>query len=165
MTGEEYAQIAANIQASLVAIITTVAPKAQVLDEDPVNLDTNEWEASLTSAADVDDSGDKRVHTWLVTFAGSDGAPSSTVRSIEPTMPFRVQAWLRHEPGSEAVFRAETLKVQLAIAQAPKLNVPDVVTRHKGLPIECRRLGQFSKTIVHRSDTVIKVELKSIVTY
>jgi hypothetical protein len=168
MTGAEYAQIAASIQAKIAEIITGVVTTAdsppvvlaKVLTEDPFDLDVAQWEGGLLSDTDLDTGGSKRIHAWLVTFAGSDGAPSKAVRSIEPTLSFRVQAWLRHEQGSAAIFLAETLKVQWEIAKAAKLNLPGVVTRHKGLPIECRRLGKFSKTTVHRSDTVIEVQVE-----
>jgi hypothetical protein len=171
ITGDEYAQIAADVQQQAAEIITSVvtvgAPpvmQSLVLTEDPVDLDEAQWAGALLSENDLDENGDKRVHAWIVTFAGSDQLESGQVRSIEPKFHLRVQVFYTHDAGSESRIRAECLKVQYAIAEAPKMNMPGVVTRHEQLPIRLR-LARLGTRILHRGEGELVLDVQPLNVY
>jgi hypothetical protein len=172
MTPEEYADLGKEIQAGIVGVIKTEAPLAKVLDRDPVNFDESQWSGALKSDADKDANDKKRVHAWVITFAGSTDLESSTVRSIEPTFRFRVQLFYQHEYGkdsdnSEKRIREEVLKVQMKIAQTQKFGTGSVLNyqqKHKGLAVRVGLAGFFqTKETLHRGEGEIAVELQPIV--
>lgn len=167
MTAEEYAGVAEEVRAKVVEVITPQAPKAQVLWEDPVSFDTGAWAAGLLSAGDPDAQGQARIHTWLVTFAGSDEMESSRVRCVEPVFRFRLQFFHWHGPGSEALVRAEALRVQWTIAATPKLTVPGVVAQHRQLPIRVRlaTMSEQVGPVIHRGEGELAVEIQPLVTH
>lgn len=165
MTAEEYAQLGAEVQAAIAGIIRTAAPLAKVLERDPVNLDDAQWLGSLKSDTDLDGT-DKRVHAWLVTFAGTEDPRSSTVRAVEPVLPFRVQVFLGHDFGtdadnSEKRVRGEVLKVQMELAKQQRLGGIVGVSKHTDLTMRVR-LGRMGDTIVHRGEGELSVELTPI---
>jgi hypothetical protein len=170
VTGEEYADLGATVQSAIATIIGATAPTAKVLQRDPVNIDEALWLGSLLSDSDTDASGDKRVHAWLVTFAGSEDPTSTTIRAIEPVLPFKVQLFLSHEFGtaadsSEGRMRAEVLKVQYALAASPRLGLSQsLVQRHMQLSMRVR-LARMGVTIVHRGEGEISVEVQPAVTH
>lgn len=165
MTPEEYAEFGAYVHAALVEIVSGVVrpeegPKGLVLDRDPVNLDEAQWLGALKSDDDTDENGDKRTHAWIIRFGGSVEPESTTVRSIEPRWVFDVQAFYAHDFGtaddnSEKRFRDEVLKVQMALAGAPR--IPGVGT-YADLSIR-QRLGRLGGEIVHRGVGEISVRL------
>lgn len=175
MTAEQYAQLAADAQAKIGQIIAATAPKAKVLLHDPVDTNNDLWIGGLLSADDLDPQGKKRAHTWLVTFAGILDPETAQNRSIAPTLPFRVQLFHAHwyvpaagegeaatpEQTSEAAVRAEVLKVQLAFAEKPKLDLAGV-SRHAQLRMRValgRMRGKSGDVILHRGDGELSVEL------
>lgn len=156
MNAEEYAQLGADTQAAIGGIVSATAPTAKVLLRDPVNLDETQWLGSLKSDTDLDAAGDKRVHAWLVTFAGTTPEETTGVRDIEPTFKFDVQFFLSHEFGtdadsSEKRARAEILKVQHALAAEPHFETAGVtgIARHKNLTMPVK-LGRLGGEIIHR---------------
>ncbi len=159
MTEEGYLKIAENGQAKLVEIIKEKAPKARVLDRDPVNPDLKEWAAELRS-----DGDEKRIHSWIITFAGSTDLDTSVVRSIAPTFRYRIQFFHYHEFGkpaanSEKSAREESLKVQFAIAKFAKLVNG---TRHNDWPFRIALEEMRGVAIMHRAQGEVEMELDSI---
>lgn len=166
MTAEEYAAVGADIQHAIAGIITATAPTAKVLQRDPVNMDEAQWVGSLKSADDLDGAGDKRVHAWLVTFAGTEDPRGSTVRAIEPVLPFKVQVFLSHEFGtdadnSEGRLRDEVLKVQMELAKQQRLGGIVGVSKHTDLSMRVR-LARLGGEIVHRGEGELSVEMTPI---
>lgn len=165
MTPEEYATFGAFVHAALVEIISSAVrpdegPKGLVLDRDPVNLNEAQWLGALKSDDDLDENGDKRTHAWIVRFGGSVEPESTTVRSIEPRWVFDVQAFYAHDFGtdadnSEKRFRGEVLKVQMALASAPR--IPGVGT-YADLSMRLR-LARLGSEVVHRGVGEISVRL------
>jgi hypothetical protein len=172
MTPEEYAQLGADVHATILATIKTVVrpeegAKGLVLDRDPVHLDDAQWLAALKSDDDLDENGDKRTHAWVVRFGGSVDPESSTVRSIEPRWVFDVQVFLTHDFGtdegdnpynSEKAIRDEVLKVQKALASPPRM---PGLGGYADLSIRVR-LARLGGEIVHRGQGEISVPLTPI---
>ncbi len=166
MTVDEYIALGAGIQAAVVAVIKAAAPKAIVLDRDPVNFDESAWFGALKSDADLAADGKKRVHGWVVTFAGSDGLESSTIRSIEPTFRYRVQVFYGHEFGtnadnSEKRIRAEVLRVQFALASMGRIAG---VRTQVLLPIRLQPVRTSQQQVLHRGEGEVSLELQPILT-
>jgi hypothetical protein len=159
MTEEEYIKLGEDGQAALLAIIKTKAPLARVLDRDPVNPDLKEWAAELKS-----DTDGKRIHCWIVTFAGSTDVKASQIRSIAPTFRYRVQFFHYHEFGksaanSEKSAREESLKVQFAIARTAKLVVG---TKHNEWPFRIALSEMRGVAIMHRAEGEVELEIDPI---
>jgi hypothetical protein len=172
MTPQQYADLGKDIQAAIVTLIKGVATKAKVLDRDPVNFEESGWYGALQSGDDLDEQGKKRVHTWIITFAGSNDLESSTVRSIEPVFRYRLQVFYQHEFGkntdnSEMRIREEVLKVQMKLAQTPKFGTGAALSyqqKHRHWPFQIGLSGffQIQKT-AHRGVGELVVELQPIV--
>lgn len=186
MTGEDYAKVAEDTQAAVVAVIKkVVAPpdpeppeppsrKGLVLDRDPVNLDESKWLGSLLAEEDLDEEGDERVHAWVVTFAGSVPDPAvKTVGAIAPEWPFSVQFFYSHDFGttadnSEKRARSEVLRVQWAIAGELKFEgaVPGGIkslSRHTGLSMRVR-LKRMGGRVIHHGVGELTVKLDPLST-
>lgn len=156
MTEEDYVKLGEDGQAALVALIKSKAPKARVLDRDPVNPDLLAWAAELRSDLDA-----KRIHSWIVTFAGSTDLKAAQIRSISPTFRYRVQFFHYHEFGkpadnSEKSAREEALKVQLAIAKVAKLVVG---TKHNEWPFRIALSEMRGVAIMHRAEGEVELEI------
>ena len=174
MTAAEYAALGATVQAAVVAVIGAtvnagVPGLSLVFDRDPVNFDEEQWLGALKSDADLDETGDKRVHAWLVTFAASDDLESSTTRSIEPTFRLRVQVFYAHDFGTDASnserrIRDEVLKVQWAFAQSPRLGELVNVERHEQLPMRLH-LARLGGEVIHRGEAELAVNVTSLLAY
>lgn len=164
MTAEEYAALGAEIQAAIVTIIETAAPKAKVWGRDPVSLDEEAWAGSLRSPADVVNEREM-IHSFVVTFGGWDLTDPPPIRSIEPTFVFRVQLFHYHDSGTDAAnseksVRDELLAVQLALAKSSKLGLNQHgIQRHTQLRQRVV-LRKMAGEVLHRGDGELKVELQ-----
>ncbi|HLL74810.1 MAG TPA: hypothetical protein VK421_06055 [Pyrinomonadaceae bacterium] len=161
---DAYPKLAADVQGRIAEIIEAAvtvegegeAPDvvlAKVLTQDPVNLDEARWAASLLSDADKDENDDKRIHAWVVTFAGAEPEKDTGVHDLQTKLTYQVQVFYSHDygegGGSEARLRDEIMRVQWALASDPDFTGIGKIGRHYNLHMRVA-LGRMGESVIHR---------------